>query len=303
MILIIANDFELSLVSKTYRKTIWSKFLKGVKDYQLINEGDRIAVCISGGKDSMLMAMCMKRLQRYSKFPFEVEYLVMDPGYTPANRQRIVENAARLEIPIRIFDTQIFNAVVNIEQNPCYLCARMRRGWLYKTAKDLGCNKIALGHHFDDVIETIVMGMLYGSQVQTMMPKLHSEHFEGMELIRPLYMVREDDIIAWSKHNGLSFIQCACRFTENVHHSDDGVGDSKRQEVKVLLRQLREKCPAVDMNIFRSVENVNLQTIISYHSGKEYHHFLDDYDEGKSVHGTVADGSKVVDLEKENRKV
>ena len=235
------NSYELTLVSKTYRQTIWSRFLKGIKDYRLINEGDRIAVCISGGKDSMLMAMCMKRLQRYSKFPFEVEYIVMDPGYNPANRQQIIENAERLEIPIRIFDTQIFNAVVNVEQNPCYLCARMRRGWLYKTAKDLGCNKIALGHHFDDVIETIVMGMLYGSQVQTMMPKLHSEHFEGMELIRPLYMVREDDIIAWSKHNGLRFIQCACRFTESIHQSGDGIGDSKRQEGKLLLKGLREK--------------------------------------------------------------
>ncbi len=297
------NSYELTLVSKTYRQTIWSRFLKGIKDYRLINEGDRIAVCISGGKDSMLMAMCMKRLQRYSKFPFEVEYIVMDPGYNPANRQQIIENAERLEIPIRIFDTQIFNAVVNVEQNPCYLCARMRRGWLYKTAKDLGCNKIALGHHFDDVIETIVMGMLYGSQVQTMMPKLHSEHFEGMELIRPLYMVREDDIIAWSKHNGLRFIQCACRFTESIHQSGDGIGDSKRQEVKLLLKGLREKCPAVDMNIFRSVENVNLRTIISYRKDGEYTHFLDDYDEGRSVYGTVADGSGVVDLEKENRKV
>ena len=297
------NSYELTLVSKTYRQTIWSRFLKGIKDYRLINEGDRIAVCISGGKDSMLMAMCMKRLQRYSKFPFEVEYIVMDPGYNPANRQQIIENAERLEIPIRIFDTQIFNAVVNVEQNPCYLCARMRRGWLYKTAKDLGCNKIALGHHFDDVIETIVMGMLYGSQVQTMMPKLHSEHFEGMELIRPLYMVREDDIIAWSKHNGLRFIQCACRFTESIHQSGDGIGDSKRQEVKLLLKGLREKCPAVDMNIFRSVENVNLRTIISYRKDGEYTHFLDDYDEGRSVYGTVADGSGVVDLEKENRMV
>ncbi|MBR1392269.1 MAG: tRNA 2-thiocytidine biosynthesis protein TtcA [Ruminococcus sp.] len=299
----IPNSYELSLVSKTYRKTIWSKFLKGIKEYRLINEGDKIAVCISGGKDSMLMAMCMKRLQRYTKVPFEVEYLVMDPGYNPENRQRIVENAERLEIPVKIFDTQIFDAVVNIEQNPCYLCARMRRGWLYKTAKDLGCNKIALGHHFDDVIETIVMGMLYGSQVQTMMPKLHSEHFEGMELIRPLYMVREDDIIGWAKHNGLEFIQCACRFTESYTHSEDGIGESKRQEVKHLLKSLREREPAVDMNIFRSVENVNLQTIISYHSGDKYHHFLDDYENGQSVHGTVADGSKIVDLEKRNRKV
>ncbi len=299
----IPNSYELSLVSKTYRKTIWSKFLKGVKDYRLISEGDKIAVCISGGKDSMLMAMCMQRLQRYSKFPFEVVFLVMDPGYNPANRQKIIDNAARLEIPIRIFDTQIFGAVVNIEQNPCYLCARMRRGWLYKTAKDMGCNKIALGHHFDDVIETVLMGMLYGSQVQTMMPKLHSEHFEGMELIRPLYLVREADVIGWAKHNGLEFIQCACRFTDEYTHSGDGIGDSKRQEVKMLLAELRKKTPAVDMNIFRSVENVNLRTIISYRRDGEYHHFLDDYDEGKSVYGTVADGSGVVDLSSKNRKV
>ena len=280
------NDIELSLVKK-YRLSIWSKFLKGIKDYQLINEGDKIAVCISGGKDSMMMAVCMKRLQRYSKVPFDVEYLVMDPGYAPANRQKIIDNAAKLEIPIKIFNTQIFDSVVNVKQNPCYLCARMRRGYLYKNAQELGCNKIALGHHFDDVIETILMGMLYGSQVQTMMPKIHSENFEGMQLIRPLYMVREDDIIKWSKYNDLEFIQCACRFTEEREVYEDGSSNSKRQEVKELLKKLREVSPAIDMNIFRSVENVNLQTIISYHKGDEYHHFLDDYDEGRSVRGTL----------------
>ncbi|WP_294475610.1 ATP-binding protein [uncultured Ruminococcus sp.] len=287
----IPNDIELSLVKK-FRLGIWSKFLKGVKDYQLIQEGDKIAVCISGGKDSMMMAMCMKRLQRYSKVPFDVEYIVMDPGYNAENRQKIIDNAAKLEIPIKIFDTKIFDSVVNVRQNPCYLCARMRRGYLYKNAKDLGCNKIALGHHFDDVIETILMGMLYGSQVQTMMPKIHSENFEGMQLIRPLYMVREDDIIKWCRYNGLEFIQCACRFTEEREVYDDGSSNSKRQEVKELLRMLRERSPAIDMNIFRSVENVNLQTIISYHIGDEYHHFLDDFDKGRSVRGTVAGDDK-----------
>ncbi|MBE6874915.1 ATP-binding protein [Ruminococcus sp.] len=287
----IPNDIELSLVKK-FRLGIWSKFLKGVKDYQLIQEGDKIAVCISGGKDSMMMAMCMKRLQRYSKVPFDVEYIVMDPGYNAENRQKIIDNAAKLEIPIRIFDTKIFDSVVNVRQNPCYLCARMRRGYLYKNAQELGCNKIALGHHFDDVIETILMGMLYGSQVQTMMPKIHSENFEGMQLIRPLYMVREEDIIKWCRYNGLEFIQCACRFTEEREVYDDGSSNSKRQEVKELLKMLRERSPAIDMNIFRSVENVNLQTIISYHIGDEYHHFLDDFDKGRSVRGTVAGDDK-----------
>jgi tRNA(Ile)-lysidine synthase TilS/MesJ len=281
------NDIELSLIKK-FRQGIWSRFLKGIKDYQMIQEGDKIAVCISGGKDSMMMAVCMKRLQRYSKVPFDVEYIVMDPGYAPANRQKIIDNAAKLEIPIKIFDTRIFDSVVNVKQNPCYLCARMRRGYLYKNAQELGCNKIALGHHFDDVIETILMGMLYGSQVQTMMPKIHSENFEGMQLIRPLYMVREDDIIRWCRYNSLEFIQCACRFTEEREVYDDGSSNSKRQEIKELLRKLREISPAIDMNIFRSVENVNLQTIISYHIGEEYHHFLDDFDKGRSVRGTVA---------------
>ena len=283
---IIPNSYELSVV-KNFRVSIWSRFLKGVREYELIQPGDKIAVCISGGKDSMLMALCMKRLQRYSKIPFDVEYLVMDPGYNPQNRKKIEDNARLLDIPIKIFETKIFNAVAKIDQNPCYLCARMRRGYLYKNAKDLGCNKIALGHHFDDVIETILMGMLYGSQVQTMMPKIHSENFEGMQLIRPLYMVREENIILWQKHNDLRFIRCACRMTE--HLDEDINSGSKRQEIKNLLGQLRATNPAVDMNIFRSVENVNLQTIISYHRGKEYHHFLDDFDEGRSVRGTVAD--------------
>ncbi len=284
----IPNEIELSVVNK-FRRTIWSKFLKGIKEYELIKEGDKIAVCISGGKDSMLMAMCMKRLQRYSKIPFEVVFLVMNPGYNEINYQKIVSNAELLEIPIQVFETKIFDAVAKVDQHPCYLCARMRRGYLYKTAKELGCNKIALGHHFDDVIETILMGMLYGSQVQTMMPKIHSENYEGMQLIRPMYMVREEDIIKWKQYNDLQFIQCACRFTENCTMCDNGGGGSKRQEVKTLLKQLRAKSSAIDMNIFRSVENVNLQTIISYHRGDEYHHFLDDFDEGRSVRGTVAE--------------
>ena len=287
--IVIPNDIELSVVKK-FRREIWSRFLKGIKDYELIQEGDKIAVCISGGKDSMLMALCMKRLQRYSKVPFEVVFLVMNPGYNEINYQKIIENAETLDIPIQVFETGIFDAVAKVDEHPCYLCARMRRGYLYKTAKEMGCNKIALGHHFDDVIETILMGMLYGSQVQTMMPKIHSENYEGMQLIRPMYMVREADIIHWKQYNDLQFIQCACRFTENCTMCDNGGGGSKRQEIKNLLKQLRAVNPAVDMNIFRSVENVNLQTIISYHMGDEYHHFLDRFDEGRSVRGTKAEG-------------
>lgn len=281
----IPNPIEESIVRK-FTRPIWHRFLKGIKEYDLVQEHDRIAVCISGGKDSMMMAKCMQRLQRYSKFPFEVEYIVMDPGYNARNRQKIIENAALMGIPIRIFDVRIFDVVAGMEQNPCYMCARMRRGHLYKAAQDLGCNKIALGHHFDDVIETILMGMLYGSQIQTMMPKIHSENFPGMELIRPLYLVRESDILAWKDYNDLTFIQCACRMTENIDKSGDGIGASKRQEIKMLLAQLRSVSPHIDMNIFRSVENVNLKTIISYHIGGEYHHFLDDYDKGITNHGT-----------------
>ena len=289
------NAIELTVVNQ-FRRKIWAQFLKGIKEYELIQAGDKIAVCISGGKDSMLMAMCMKRLQRYSKVPFEVVFLVMNPGYNEINYQKIRENAELLEIPVQVFETGIFDAVAKVDQHPCYLCARMRRGHLYKTAKELGCNKIALGHHFDDVIETILMGMLYGSQVQTMMPKLHSENYDGMQLIRPMYLVREADIIRWKQYNDLQVIQCACRFTENCTMCDNGGGGSKRQEIKTLLKQLRAVNPAVDKNIFRSVENVNLQTIISYHRGDEYHHFLDDYDEGRSIRGTVAEGENDTDL-------
>lgn len=233
------------------------------------------------------MAKCMQRLQKYSDVPFEILFLVMDPGYSDVNRQRIMENAAILELPLEIFDAKIFNYVAGVENNPCYLCARMRRGHLYNRAKELGCNKIALGHHYDDVIETILMGMLYGSQVQTMMPKLYSKNFEGMELIRPLYLVREEEVISWAKHNDLHFLQCACRFTERNAHQD-GTGESKRQEIKCLIRELKKTNPAVESNIFRSVENVNLDTIISYHKGDDYHHFLDEYHE---EHGTTRKGT------------
>ena len=271
-----SQEIERSIIKK-FRKTIWNRFIKGIKEYQLINAGDKIAVCISGGKDSMLMAKCMQHLQKYSEVPFEVEYLVMNPGYNEINKQKIIENSKTLDIPIKMFETKIFDVVADIDNSPCYLCARMRRGYLYSNAKELGCNKIALGHHFDDVIETILMGMLYGGQVQTMMPKLHSTNFEGMELIRPMYMVKEEDIIAWKLYNDLQFIQCACRFTENCTMCDNGGGGSKRQEMKELIKSFRKVNPNIDSNIFRSVENVNLSTIISYHIGDEKRHFLDDY--------------------------
>ena len=271
-----SESIENSIVKK-FQKTIWNRFTKGIKEYELIKEGDRVAVCISGGKDSMLMAKCMQRLQKYSYVPFEVEYLVMDPGYNEINRQKIIDNAALLGLPIKIFETRIFNIVANIDNNPCYLCARMRRGHLYNHAKELGCNKIALGHHYDDVIETILMGMLYGGQVQTMMPKLFSKNFEGMQLIRPMYLVKEADIIAWKNYNDLQFIQCACRFTENCTMCDNGGGGSKRQEIKQMIKELSRINPNVGVNIFRSVENVNLDTLISYHSGEERYHFLDKF--------------------------
>lgn len=284
--IVIPNAIEETIVGE-FRRTIWAKFMKGIRDYDLIQENDRIAVCISGGKDSMLMGKCMQRLQRYSKVPFEIIFLVMNPGYNEVNRQKIVENAEILGLPIRMFETRIFDAVAKIDQHPCFLCSRMRRGNLYKTAQSLGCNKIALGHHFDDVIETILMGMLYGSQIQTMMPKIHSENYADMQLIRPLYLVRESEIIKWQQRNRLHFIQCACRLTESSAADDNG-GESKRKEIKQLLEQLRAVSPAIDMNIFRSVENVNLRTLISYHDGGQYHHFLDDYDDGITNHGTQA---------------
>lgn len=267
---------ERSIIKK-YRREIWIPFVAAIKEYQLIQEGDKIAVCISGGKDSMLMAKCVQHLQKYSEFPFEAEYLVMDPGYNAVNRQRIVDNAEALNLPIKIFETKIFDIVANVEQSPCYLCAKMRRGHLYKNAQDLGCNKIALGHHFDDVIETVLMSMLYGGEFKTMMPKLHSTNYPGMELIRPMYMVKEADIIAWKRYNELQFIQCACRFTENCVLGDNG-GGSKRQEMKELVKKFRKTNPNIDKNIFHSIHNVNLETVIGYHVGDEQHSFLNDYD-------------------------
>ena len=264
-------------IRKKFRKTIWCRFTRAVREYELVKEGDKIAVCISGGKDSMLMAKLFQELKRHNKFNFEVVFLVMDPGYSPANRQIIEANAKRMNIPITIFESDIFDAVFNIEKSPCYLCARMRRGHLYSKAKELGCNKIALGHHYDDVIETILMGMLYGAQMQTMMPKLHSTNFEGMELIRPLYLIREDDIKKWRDSNDLHFIQCACKFTD-ICSTCGGENISKRVEVKNLIRQLKETNPFVESNIFKSVENVNLSTVIAYKQGGVKHHFLDDYD-------------------------
>lgn len=272
------QEIERALIKK-FRKPIWRKFTQAINDYDLIQEGDKIAVCISGGKDSMLLAKLMQELQRHGKFPFELVFLVMDPGYHPRNRQKIENNAKLLNIPITVFESPIFNSVVEIEDSPCYLCARMRRGYLYKNAQDLGCNKIALGHHFDDVVETILMGMLYGAQIQTMMPKLHSTNFEGMELIRPMYLIKEEDILAWRDYHELEFLQCACRFTENISNSGDGVGESKRQEMKMLMKQFRQTSKHIEMNIFRSVENVNLNTVIAYKKDGVTHHFLDTYDE------------------------
>ena len=254
---------ERSIIKK-YRKDIWNKFVMGIKEYKMINDGDRIAVCISGGKDSMLMAKCLQHLQKYSETNFELEFLVMNPGYNEVNKQKIIDNARLMNIPIHMFETHIFNIVAGVNNNPCYLCARMRRGHLYKNAQDLGCNKIALGHHFDDVIETILMGMIYGGQVQTMMPKLHSKNFKGMELIRPLYMVREKHIKDWVRYNNLEFIQCACRFTEEYSKLENKGELSKRQEIKALIAKLAEGNEFVETNIFKSVYNVNLRTVIEY---------------------------------------
>lgn len=269
---------EQSLTGK-FKKDIFSKFYKAIKEYELIREGDRIAVCISGGKDSMLMAKLFQEYKRHSNLNLDVKYLVMDPGYAKTNREIIEENARRLHVPITIFETDIFESVYNVDKSPCYLCARMRRGYLYNFAKQLGCNKIALGHHYDDVIETILMGMLHGAQIQTMMPKLHSTNFEGMELIRPLYLIREDDIKAWRDYNDLHFIQCACRFTDTCTSCNNGQNHSKRQETKLLIRELKKSNPDVEKCIFKSVENVQLNTVIAYKKDGVRHSFLDEYDE------------------------
>lgn len=274
---ICADEVEKS-IRKKFSKTIWSRFTAAVVEYELVKPNDKIAVCISGGKDSMLMAKLFQELKRHNKFPFELVYLVMDPGYSPVNRSVIESNARKLNIPITVFETNIFESVYNVQKYPCYLCARMRRGYLYKQAKLLGCNKIALGHHYDDVIETILMGMLYGGQVQTMMPKLHSTNYEGMELIRPLYLVRENEIKRWRDYNNLNFIQCACRFTDTCTTCNNGNTGSKRQEIKQLIANLKKINPQIESNIFHSVENVNIETIISYKRGEEKHSFIDDYD-------------------------
>lgn len=272
-----ADKIELSICKK-FHKSIFSRFAKAINEYEMLREGDKVAVCISGGKDSMLMAKCFQELQRHRKFQFELVFLVMDPGYCTQNRNQIEQNAQMMDIPLTIFETQIFNAVDHIEKSPCYLCARMRRGYLYNKARELGCNKIALGHHYDDVIETILMGMLYGGQVQTMMPKLHSTNFKGMELIRPMYLVREDDIRHWRDYNDLQFLQCACHFTDQCTNGTGGEVTSKRQEVKELIRSLKQTNPYVENNIFKSVENVNLSTLIAYKKGGVKHHFLDTYE-------------------------
>ena len=265
-------------IYKKYRKNIWKRFIAGINEYEMIKPGDCIAVCISGGKDSMLLAKCMEHLQKHSDFPFEVKFLVLNPGYSSENLDRIKENAALLAIPIQIFDAEIFDYVDKIENSPCYMCARMRRGYLYKYAKSIGCNKIALGHHFDDVIETILLSMIYGAEIKTMMPKLHSTNFEGMELIRPLYMVREADIIAWTKYNNLTFLQCACHFTSKTEETSDIENESKRKEMKELISSFRKINSNIEMNIFRSVHNVNLETVIGYRKNGVKYNFLDDYE-------------------------
>lgn len=270
------KEVERSII-KQYRQRLWSPFTRAVKQYQLIQKDDKIAVCISGGKDSMLLAKLMQELQKYSDVPYTTEFLVMDPGYNAVNRQKIEENASLLNIPITIFETDIFDVVAKTDRSPCYLCARMRRGHLYKNAQKLGCNKIALGHHYSDVVETTLMGMLYGAQVQTMMPKLHSKNYSGMQLIRPMYCIHEDSIIAWKNYHELEFIQCACRFTENCTLCDNGGGGSKRQEVKQLIKRLKRSNPHIESNIFNSIHNVNLDTIIGYTQNGVEHSFLDDY--------------------------
>ena len=279
-------NIERSII-KEYRKTIWRPFVKGLQEYEMIQDGDRVAVCISGGKDSMLLAKCLQQLKRQSNTKFELEFIVMDPGYQSENRKLIEENAALMNIPVRIFDSDIFDIVVDVDQSPCYLCARMRRGCLYSHAKELGCNKIALGHHFDDVIETILMGILYGGQINTMMPKLHSTNFSGMELIRPLYFVKEEDILAWRDSNHLHFLQCACRFTEQIAKERAAAGEavnggdivhtSKRQEMKELIARLRKNSPFIDANIMKSVENINLDACLGYVQKGVRHHFLETY--------------------------
>ena len=270
------KEIERSIIKK-YRSDIYSKFVKAISEYELIKENDKIMVCISGGKDSFLMAKCIQELQRHGKFYFEARFVVMDPGYTDYNRQYIIDNAKLLNIPIEIFESDIFDVVEKVEKSPCYLCARMRRGFLYSKAKELGCNKIALGHHFDDVIETTLLSMFYGSEIKTMMPKLHSDNFEGLELIRPMYLIKEEDIISWRNFNELTFLNCACRFTEGCSLLNDGT--SKRQEMKDLIKKLRKVNKDVDHNIFKALDNVNLNCVLGYIKGNDKHSFLDEYDD------------------------
>ena len=273
-----SREIERSIMKK-YRKELWNPFIQAVKNYKLVQENDKIAVCISGGKDSMLMAKLMQLLLRYGDVPFELVFLVMDPGYNERNRAKIEENAKLLDVPVTIFETNIFDVANSVDKSPCYLCARMRRGFLYSKAKELGCNKIALGHHFNDVIETTLIGMFYASQLQAMIPKLHSTNFEGMELIRPMYCIREDDIIAWKNYNKLEFLQCACRFTENCTVDESGVSNSKRQEIKLLIRQLKKDNPLIDKSIFNSIHAVSLDTMPGYKTHGKTYSFLDHYDE------------------------
>ncbi|MBR1873913.1 MAG: tRNA 2-thiocytidine biosynthesis protein TtcA [Eubacterium sp.] len=271
-------DIERS-IQKTYHKKLWTPFIQAVKSYHLIEENDRIAVCISGGKDSWLMAKLMEMLHRITEIPFELKFIVMDPGYAPANRCKIEENAKKFDLDIDIFESDIFEVANSTDKSPCYLCARMRRGALYAKARDIGCNKIALGHHFNDVIETTVMAMFYGAQLQAMIPKLHSTNFPGMELIRPLYCVHEDDIIAWRDFNRLDFLQCACRLTEGIANSTDGIGDSKRQEIKKLLKDLKKDNPGIEMSIFHSLHAVHIDTFPGYKEDGVKKSFLERYDQ------------------------
>ena len=273
------QEIERSIIKK-FRKGIWARFVKSIKEYKLINENDSIMVCISGGKDSFLLAKCIQELKRHSDVNFSVHYVVMDPGYNKENRRQIEKNAQLLNIPIEIFESDIFGIVSNIDKSPCYLCARMRRGCLYNKAKELGCNKIALGHHFDDVIETTLLSMFYSSEIKTMMPKLHSENFPGLELIRPLYLVKEEDILAWKKYNDLTFLNCACRFTENCNLND--LEASKRLMMKNLIKELRKSNPRVDNNIFKALDNINLDCVLGFKNAGKYTSFLDNYDNDKN---------------------
>ena len=271
------QEIERSIIT-TYRKPIWSPFVLAVKKYRLIEAGDKIAVCISGGKDSMLLAKLMQELHRHSEVPFELTFLVMDPGYNAENRQRIEENAKLLNVPITVFESDIFAASENANaESPCYLCARMRRGHLYAKAKELGCNKIALGHHMSDVIETTLMGMLYGGQVQGMLPRIKSTNFEGMELIRPMYCILENDVVRWQEYNGLQFIACACKFTQKITQSDEDTFSARRR-VKALIAELKKENPNVENNIFQSIHNVQLDTLAEYKKEGVKHSFLEKFE-------------------------